>query len=190
MLRVFKLSNCLLSAAADDARPSSPHSRTPSAPARSSSSALYSPKLHTPKLHTPLVACIQLSFYVGRLHFSHTSLPFISLPPLAGLGQPGPVYLYLDRHSALCLLKLTCYAVSVEKTSISSCQFVCQLQLTVLHNVVVVVVVAVVVSVSLSTYVLLLPLPLPLQTCHFCRAQPATDTDTFSCRYSPSWAFE
>lgn len=79
-------------------------------------------------------------------------------PGLARLGSARAVYLYLDRHSALCLLKLTCYAVSVEKTSISSCQFVCQLQLTVLHNVVVVLVVVVVVAlvVSLSTHVLLL----------------------------------
>lgn len=182
MLRVFKLSNCLLSAAADDARPSSscpcpcpspcPLSSCPSSLANSSSSALYSPKLHTPHSTRCLHSTIFLRWPTSLLTHFTSSLSFHH-PPLAGLGQPGPVYLYLDRHSALCLLNLTCYAVSVEKTSISSCQFVCQLQLTVLHNVVVVVVaVVVVVVVSLSSYVLLLPLPLPLQTCDFCRAQP------------------
>lgn len=74
-----------------------PHPLPPSSPARSSSSALYSPKLHTPKLHTPLVACIQLSFYVGRLHFSHTSLPLSAHPP--GWSGPTRACLFVSRQA-------------------------------------------------------------------------------------------
>lgn len=54
--------------------------------------------VYNPKLHTPLVACIQLSFYVGRLHFSHTSLP-LSLCCPSGWSGPTRACLFVSRQA-------------------------------------------------------------------------------------------